>query len=609
MEGIPSVEIISGMASLREEGLLCDIELEAEGKTISAHKVLLSTVSPYFRALFNGNFREAGEKRVTLKEINFESLKIIIDCFYTPGLVLTDENVSGILCVAHILQISSIIRQCETFVENNISASTCFSFLKLAETYDMKTVISKANRYVLENFASVHQMEDFKKVSKDALLQYLNSDELNTGADEAEVYVALKDWLEYSEERMQWAAEMMKSVRFKLMKSDMLDEIADSAMIDEHKEHRMLVRNALRYHAKMFEKPLVDDEQCRPRGTSAFYILDQCHGPRNTYASSTKTVGNIFWIKEDISVEPSSIDSLGLFVLDSMKTIAINNFLFLFAIDQGSFTPVAKRYDASSGEWINLTPAPQKATVGSCLARFEDHIYLFGGMYVNETSEFAYKEEFTTEVFEYNIGKNSWAKLPDIPERTCEAAATSSATNVYVSGGYTPPDAHAVPTVHAYNVKAKVWLTMPSMNHARGEHCMEAVADKIFVFGGATDGTMRTMVPKTEVFDVVSQQWTDIEGLELEQAHSSTTVMESGEIYILGGVIPDYTSGFCNLSGFQVFDPKSNHYRVSDIELPRGFGFAHISELLTIPACPSRPKVLDSVHFSANSRIIGPIDE
>ncbi len=81
----------------------------------------------------------------------------------------------------------------------------------------------------------------------------------------------------------------------------------------------------------LFENPLVDDEQCRPRGISAFFILDQCHGPRNTYVSSTKTVGNKFWIKEDISVEPSSIDSLGLFVLDSMKAIAVNNFLFLFA--------------------------------------------------------------------------------------------------------------------------------------------------------------------------------------------------------------------------------------------------------------------------------------
>ena len=53
MEVLSVYDILKGLSDLREEGTLCDIELQAEGKTISAHRVVLASVSPYFKALFS----------------------------------------------------------------------------------------------------------------------------------------------------------------------------------------------------------------------------------------------------------------------------------------------------------------------------------------------------------------------------------------------------------------------------------------------------------------------------------------------------------------------------------------------------------------------------
>ena len=533
MDGIPSSEITSGLSSLRDEGLLHDVELEAQGKRIKTHKVVLAAASPYFKALFTGKFKEAKQKVVTLKEIDFESLSTIIDCFYTPGLVLTNENISGILAAAHIFQISTIIRQCETFIENNLSEATCFTFLRLAETFNHKAVVTKATQCILENFIRVRHMDEFKKISKGALVQYITDDLLNVRGDESEVYYAIKDWLEYSEDRMQYAAEIIGTVRFKLVKVDKLNEIASMPLIDDHKEGRMLVRNALSYHAKPFEKPLVYDDQCKPRGKQGFLVLDNSYGPLDNWTSSNKITASVCHIHNWKTWNPS-VDGLGLFVMGSMTAVQINNFFFLFAVDQELLMPVAKRFDASSGEWINLPPVPQKATVGACAVRFEDQIFLFGGMYVKKTSEFAYREEFSAIAFSYNIGTNSWVKLPDVPQKICEAAATSCAIDacVYVSGGYAENDTTAVSTVFAYDTKAKLWLTKLSMNHMRGEHCMEALGDKIFVFGGAEDCSISysDMVPQIEMFDVISEQWTDIVGQQLRLVQSSCKIAENGEI-------------------------------------------------------------------------------
>lgn len=35
---------------------LCDVTLEVGGETINAHKVILASVSPYFYAMFNGEY-------------------------------------------------------------------------------------------------------------------------------------------------------------------------------------------------------------------------------------------------------------------------------------------------------------------------------------------------------------------------------------------------------------------------------------------------------------------------------------------------------------------------------------------------------------------------
>ncbi len=41
--------IQKGFCSLKDDNLLFDVELEADGKTLKAHKALLAAVSPYFR--------------------------------------------------------------------------------------------------------------------------------------------------------------------------------------------------------------------------------------------------------------------------------------------------------------------------------------------------------------------------------------------------------------------------------------------------------------------------------------------------------------------------------------------------------------------------------
>lgn len=63
------------------------------GVKIPAHKVILSSGSPVFLTMFNGNFKEKDQEIVSIKEIDSDILENIIKYIYTLNLDITEQNI------------------------------------------------------------------------------------------------------------------------------------------------------------------------------------------------------------------------------------------------------------------------------------------------------------------------------------------------------------------------------------------------------------------------------------------------------------------------------------------------------------------------------------
>ena len=68
---------------------LCDIVLVVGTKRISAHRIVLSSASDYFAAMFTNDVREATQEEVKLKDVDPEALATLIHYMYT-GKTLTN---------------------------------------------------------------------------------------------------------------------------------------------------------------------------------------------------------------------------------------------------------------------------------------------------------------------------------------------------------------------------------------------------------------------------------------------------------------------------------------------------------------------------------------
>ena len=575
MEVISASDILAGLSSLREENTLCDITLKVEGKAIVAHRALLASVSPFFKALFTREFKEVNQDVIEIKEVSFRGMKLVIDCCYTSRLQLDPENLYDVLSAANHVQITKIVDSCKKFMTDNLNEGTCISFLGMAEIFSFEDVQREANEYILENFTAVRKTEEFKKLPKEKLIQYLSHDHLNVKGNECEAFYAARDWLECDEDRMQFAEEVISNIRFHLINDiDELSEIAATNLIDDRKECRALIREALVYQSKEFEKPLNNDVRTRPRGREGVLLtanqIKNQPAPEQGWKSNADFHIAVFSLHPKINSTFKSA-AVGRFVRGGLNLVLVNNFLFLFATDNESFRPVTMRYDTTTDHWLTLTPCPSQhsvALVGSSTAMLGGYIYLISGMLVEEDDECELEGmDYSVKVLRYQIVKDRWEELAEIPHGSYKSTAAACSLNqcIYVCGGYGPyaeNDITKCTKAFAFDTSSNLWLTKPAMQYGRYGHCMGLVQDKIFVFGG------HDIEGKVEMFNISEDQWTTIESVSVD-AVGSCAVVRDKDIFIFAAHLPESSP---ERVGVIIFNTTQHTVTVAEKNLPETIG-------------------------------------
>jgi hypothetical protein len=74
---------LSLLQVLANRGVLADVSLVVEGKTVQAHKVLLAAASDYFAAMFTGSMMESEMETVELQGLEFSALQLLVDYCYS----------------------------------------------------------------------------------------------------------------------------------------------------------------------------------------------------------------------------------------------------------------------------------------------------------------------------------------------------------------------------------------------------------------------------------------------------------------------------------------------------------------------------------------------
>ncbi|XP_046687304.1 uncharacterized protein LOC124372925 isoform X2 [Homalodisca vitripennis] len=93
-------------SQLLERESFCDVTLACEGKTLRAHKMMLSACSTYFDSIFSQH--EENNPIVILKDVRFADIKALVEFMYKGEINVENSHLSSLLKTAEELRIKGL---------------------------------------------------------------------------------------------------------------------------------------------------------------------------------------------------------------------------------------------------------------------------------------------------------------------------------------------------------------------------------------------------------------------------------------------------------------------------------------------------------------------
>ena len=523
--------MLDTMRSLWERRELCDYTIQTNETEFQVHKVVLASVSEYFRVMLTGGLKESRQDFIQLKGVSAEGLAPIINMIYTDKeLQLSQDNLVEVLGAASHLQVPLVIHLCKIYMENNIDVSNCIDILNLVFLYslhsDESKLLSKAADCIQDNWASLKQDGHLRRLSFDSFHYLASHTDLNVS--EVELFKAIAEWSETDSQEVERVSELVDWINFSVIPPKDLDYIWETIpFVQSNIWCCHQVEEAQKYHMEPVHTQIINTSMpTKVRGkplVASFsgHVLD----PETDLPSHLLSHNHFAYVSKSeqwVELEDSPV-SFGR----SAWTV-YNNFLIVCG-GSGSGSSTGDEcyvFDPRFSKWTQLAPmnfVRQSFSVVVC----SGYLYAIGGT-CNDTIE------------QYCFENNEWTLCTHLDGMVWDHSACVLGDLIYISGGRESFDEESN-RFRSFNPQTKSWQEKASMPSGSVGHTMITRADMthedsspdsyIYVFNGFADnsenfGTVGRYNPDANAWSLFS----------LPQVPGKSRIVEClDELYFING--------------------------------------------------------------------------
>eukprot|EP00063_Salmo_salar_P095150 XP_014069985.1 PREDICTED: kelch repeat and BTB domain-containing protein 3 isoform X2 [Salmo salar] len=394
-----SQQLLGMLRSFRERGLLFDFTITVQDQTFPCHRCVLAACSDFFRAMFELDMRECGDRMVTLGNQSPEAVRCFLDFCYSGEMVVTHENVDMLFQLASFLQVPVLFRACSDFLIGTLELSNCLMLLALAEGYGSASLLQQANEFVVQNFHDLSMTPDFLDMPLGVLEVCLGSDSLSVPSEEVAVRSSLR-WTSHDlQTRQRLLPRLLALLRLHHVPTHTLQALARTEnLLSGDQLCVSLVSDAVSRQTQL--SGLLPD--ARPATTQSYI-----------YIHKTEENGEIH-----------------------------HSFCYSLDTDQWRELPQGQ------GEGFSMTPDPS----GSSLTSYAEKLFVTGGCRGNccRTVRLHVAEPFhdaTAEVWCYCPVTHTCTPAPDMGKPRTMHTAVTTLDRLYVLGGRTRGEREGAPSL------------------------------------------------------------------------------------------------------------------------------------------------------------------
>jgi len=536
----------------RKENCFCDVTIQVEDETFHAHKVVLSSASPYFHAMFTQGMRERNAEVVQLHDINSATITLLLDFIYTSKILIIEDNVQQLLPAANMLQLTEVRDACCRFLFNQLDPCNALGILLFADTHNCPELVKTTEKYVLQNFVKISHKEEFLALTFERVKFLLVSDLLIVD-DESFLYLALMNWIKHDlNSRKQHLYDLLSLVKLPLMGRDFLIlSVEQEDLIKNNVQCKDLLIEAMKYHLMPEMRRYLQSGRTKKRkcektkqylyalgGQSLFAIHSECERldlELNTWQSVPSMLGRRARLGIGIVYDRlyiiggydgnQDLDTVEIFNTKTKKWVpghpmgtsrsclgvaVIHNLVYAIGgYDGSSCLDNVERYDPLSQQWTSVAKMNFKRRYLS-VGVIDECIIAAGGYDGNQHLS-------SCEI--YNPVSNSWTVKAAMKTQRSSAGGCIFNGLFYISGG--TDGTIIVTSVERYNMDADEWTNIRTMLNVRMTHTLVAL-DNILLAIGGNDGT--TSLNSVEEYDTTTDTWSSKMPMTTRRSHVAAII-------------------------------------------------------------------------------------
>lgn len=179
---------------------------------IPAHKFVLATTSEVFFKMFYGSIPENGS--VEIVNSSPEAFREFLQCFYMGSVHFTKENISEVMNLAKMYDVTDCLNTCVTFLMDTLTPEDICSGYKLAIVYDQRDLQVFCEQQIALNAIKIFGSTDFLTCDRDVLKRILQLELMP--CDETIIFDSCLAWAKYACNKMDQDPEVIQNIRDQL---------------------------------------------------------------------------------------------------------------------------------------------------------------------------------------------------------------------------------------------------------------------------------------------------------------------------------------------------------------------------------------------------------
>ena len=545
-------ELVDRLDILRTNESFCNVTIVAKGKEFKAHKAVLAAASPFFLTLLTSDMKESKEQliKIELEEASAAVMEDVLKYVYSGNVLVTEERAHNLFVTADYLLIPGLKTLAGNFLKEAVTIENCIFNYCFADKYQCLELKEKSCQMINPNFSVVMETEDFLKLNKKQVMEWVSSDDITVGAEE-DVFKGIVKWISYNKSEREGAfPELLHEIRLasvsfdfvlnKLMKEELFTKDAEFGLnfvVDAMKLMLGATDEQVNQQPRKSLNECVDGIFVRGGRKALCYIPQQklwCRLADRSVNHKAKFLiqlkSKIYTVneKEHLFGQPKSVameyyipatNSWGAVEVKPDDTSFTCCAVLKGDLYAAYFSAVCEgeifRYDAERNFWHKLEVSSIKQ--GSpCLVSDDKHLYIIGGLHYQSEGAATC---ILSKARRFDPSTNKCEDIADINERRYCSCGAAMKGKIFIAGG--KRDQEVFSSCEMYDPLTNEWQLMPSLRVPRYDASMVCVQGKLYVLGGATTFKNKRKyqsrrVLSVEILDLDRDEWIENSGVPVE---------------------------------------------------------------------------------------------